>query len=157
MIKFRDSLRIIQRIGNLNYRVIEDNYKIPVNLNRLTTDYMKDKLSKLDLNPEYIVSKINEIIENLDNKLIVYTKEDSQLFKNDEVGFKYIFKIALYEYLSPVKCIYKYNLDKSSFDELIKEIENSYIKSIVEPGEMVAIPLAKVKSVPEPVAVPVTA
>ena len=148
MIKFRDSLRIIQRIGNLNYRVIEDNYKIPVNLNRLTTDYMKDKLSKLDLNPEYIVSKINEIIENLDNKLIVYTKEDSQLFKNDEVGFKYIFKIALYEYLSPVKCIYKYNLDKSSFDELIKEIENSYIKSIVEPGEMVGIIAAQ--SVGEP-------
>ncbi len=148
MIKFRDSLRIIQRIGNLNYRVIEDNYKIPVNLNRLTTDYMKDKLSKFDLNPEYIVSKINEIVENLDNKLIVYTNEDSQLFKNDEIGFKYVFKIALYEYLSPVKCIYKYNLDKSSFDELIKEIENSYIKSIVEPGEMVGIIAAQ--SVGEP-------
>ena len=148
MIEFRDTLRDIQRIANLNYRVIEDNYKIPVNLNRLTSDFMKEKILKFDLEPQYILDKIDSVIKNLDNKLIVYTKEDSKLFKNDEIGFKYIFKIALYEYLAPVKCIYKYRLDKKSFDELINEIENSYIKSIVEPGEMVGVIAAQ--SVGEP-------
>ena len=148
IIKFRDSLRKIQRVANLNYRTIEENFKIPVNLNRLTNDFMKDKLSKFDLQPEYIIEKINKVVTNLDNKLIVYTNEDSKLFKNDEIGFKYIFKIAMYEYLAPVKCIYKYKLDKDNFDKLIKEIEESYIKSIVEPGEMVGIIAAQ--SVGEP-------
>ena len=145
---FRDSLRKIQRISSLNYRVIEETYKIPVNLNRLTNDFMNDKKSKINLSPDYILEKLNGLIDNINNKLIIYTNDNSTLFKNDEVGFKYVFKIALYEYLAPVKCIYEYNLSKEDFDRLINEIENSYIKSIVEPGEMVGIIAAQ--SVGEP-------
>ena len=100
------------------------------------------------MEPEYIIEKIEKIIENLNNKLIIYTNKDSKLFKKDEEGFKYIFKISLFEYLAPVKCIYEYNLDKTNFDNLIDEIENSYIKSIVEPGEMVGVISAQ--SVGEP-------
>ena len=148
MKEYRNNLRHIQRISKLNYKTIVDSYMIPVNLNRLTNDFIQDKLSKYDLKPEYILEKINSIMSNLDNKLIIYTNKNSKLFKRDEEGFKYIFKISLYEYLAPVKCIYEYNLDKFNFDKLIDEIENSYIKSIVEPGEMVGVISAQ--SVGEP-------
>ena len=148
MKEYRNTLRYIQRVSKLNYKNIVDSYMIPVNLNRLTNDFIQDKISKYDLKPEYILEKINSIMSNLDNKLIIYTNKNSKLFKRDEEGFKYIFKISLYEYLAPVKCIYEYNLDKSNFDKLIDEIENSYIKSIVEPGEMVGVISAQ--SVGEP-------
>jgi len=148
MIDFRNTLRRIQRVSKLNYKTVMDSYMIPVNLNRLTDDFIQDKLVKFDLTPEYIIEKIEKIIENLNNKLIIYTNKDSKLFKEDELGFKYIFKISLYEYLAPVKCIYEYNLDKANFDKLIDEIENSYIKSIIEPGEMVGVIAAQ--SVGEP-------
>ena len=148
MIEFRDNLRRIQRVSTLNYKTVLDSYMIPVNLNRLTDDFIQDKLEKFDLTPEYVIEKIDSIIENLNNKLIIYTNKDSKLFKNDEKGFKYIFQISLYEYLAPVKCIYSYNLTKAKFDELIDEIENSYVKSIVEPGEMVGVIAAQ--SVGEP-------
>lgn len=148
MIKYRDELRRIQRISTLDYKTIIDKYMIPVNLNRLTDEYRQDKLLKYDLEPEYIIKKINSIVSNLNNKLIIYTKDTSKLFKSDEEGFKYLFKISLYEYLSPVRCIYEYNLTKDKFDMLISEIENSYIKSIVEPGEMVGVIAAQ--SIGEP-------
>ena len=148
LLEARDTLRYIQRKAGLNYKILVEDYMIPVNLMRLTNDSINDKLEKYDLYPEYILEKIDSIITNLKNKLIVYTNEKSKLYKKDENEFKYIFKIALYEYLAPVKCIYEYNLDKKGFDKLISEIENSYIKSIVEPGEMVGIIAAQ--SVGEP-------
>ena len=148
MKSYRDELRKIQRLGNLNYKIVEEEYMIPINLNRITSDFMQDKISKYNLSPKYILEKIDSVIENLNNKLIIYTKEDSILFKKDEDCFKYIFKIALYEYLAPVKCIYEYNLSKEDFDSLISEIETNYIKSIVEPGEMVGVIAAQ--SVGEP-------
>ena len=148
LIIYRDELRKIQRLADLNYKVVTDSFMIPVNLYRLTTDFIQDKINKYDLNPEYIISKIDNMIDNLDNKLIIYTNENTPLFKKDEAEFKYLFRISLYEYLCPVKCIYKYNLDKENFDKLMKEIENSYIRSIVEPGEMVGVIAAQ--SVGEP-------
>ena len=148
MISFRDELRKIQRISALNYKTLTDIYMIPVNLNRLTDDFIQDKLDKHDLNPEYIVEQIESMINNFNNKLIIYTKEDSKIFKKDETNFKFLFKISLYEYLAPVKCIYEYKLNKEQFDNLISEVENSYIKSIVEPGEMVGVIAAQ--SIGEP-------
>jgi|UniRef100_A0A6C0IUM0 DNA-directed RNA polymerase II subunit RPB1 len=148
MTDFRDNLRRIYRVATLNYKTIQENFMIPVNLNRLTDDFQQDKINKFDLEPEYIIKKIDSIINNLNNKLIIYTKKDSKLFKDDELGFKYIFQISLYEYIAPVKCIYEYKLDKNTFDKLIDDIENNYIKSIVEPGEMVGIIAAQ--SVGEP-------
>ena len=148
MISFRDELRRIQRISALNYKTLTDKYMIPVNLNRLTDDFNQDKLDSYDLQPEYVVERIESIIRNFNNKLIIYTKEDSNLFKKDEANFKYLFKISLYEYLAPVKCIYEYKLTKGKFDMLIDEVENSYIKSIVEPGEMVGVIAAQ--SIGEP-------
>ena len=43
------------------------------------------------------------------------------------------------EYLAPVKCIFEYGLTRKNFNEMMKEIKMSFIKAIVEPGEMVGI------------------
>lgn len=148
LILFRDELRKIQRVSTLNYKTITDKYMIPVNLNRLTYDFIQDKIDKYNLHPQYIIEKIDSIIKNFNNKLIIYTKQNSKLFKEDEHNFKFLFKIALYEYISPVRCIYEYKLNKEKFDLLIEEIEHSYIKSIVDPGEMVGVIAAQ--SIGEP-------
>jgi len=146
--KYRNDLRKIYFRSTLNYRVITDSFKLPINLQRLLQEYSINTSSKIDLSPDYILEKIENIINNYDNRLIVCLKEDSKLLKKDDKQIKYLLKIALYEYLNPKKCIFENNLDKSTFDKLLEEINNSLLKAIVEPGEMVGIIAAQ--SVGEP-------
>jgi DNA-directed RNA polymerase II subunit RPB1 len=72
----------------------------------------------------------------------------SEKLKKDDRSLKFILEIALYEYLSPNKCMFDYGMTKEKLDNLWKEINNSFIKSIAEPGEMVGILAAQ--SIGEP-------
>jgi DNA-directed RNA polymerase II subunit RPB1 len=54
----------------------------------------------------------------------------------------------MYEYLSPVKCIFEYGLTQTQFNQMMKDITLNFIQSIVHPGEMVGIIAAQ--SVGEP-------
>ncbi len=150
MIKYRDQLRFINSKSLSNYKELKDQYMLPVNLYRITQDYSsestKQTLSKQIisdnkdmLTPQYIQSKIDSITESENNKLIIFSNSKNKLMYNDEQDMKLILKIALHEYISPYRCIYEYGLTYDSFNKMIKDIENSYIKSIVEPGEMIGV------------------
>ena len=150
MIKLRDQLRFINYKSLSNYKELKDQYMLPVNLYRITQDYssesVKQTLSKQlysenkeMLTPQYIQSKIDSITESESNKLIIFSNSKNKLLNKDEQDMKLILKIALHEYISPNRCIYEYGLTYESFNNMIKDIENSYIKSIVEPGEMVGV------------------
>jgi len=160
LINYRDELRIINNKSLSNYSEIKGQYMLPVNLYRITQDYASDSIkqtlskqlatkdSKEMLTPQYIVSKIDGLIESTNNKLIIYSNPENKMLSKDELDMKLILKIALYEYLSPNRCIFEYNLTYESFNNMINDIENSYIKSIVEPGEMVGVIAAQ--SIGEP-------
>ena len=143
----RDEMRIIQQKALLNYKIIEDKYVSPVNLFRITQDY-SNKKEHIELIPEEIVDAIEHFLTDYDNRLITSIKStDKYIIKSDRL-LKFILEVALYEYLAPVKCIFEYGLTKVQFTEMMNEIKLSFIKSIIEPGEMVGIIAAQ--SIGEP-------
>jgi DNA-directed RNA polymerase beta' subunit len=140
--KYRDDLRLITQISTNNTKILEDKFMLPINLIRLTQDYTKVKKTKnIELNPQYIIDKIDELLKDPD--LIIMRG-----LPQDNAGVKYLLEIALHDYLNPKKCIFEYELNKVDMDNLMKEIKLNYIKALVDPGEMVGIVAAQ--SIGEP-------
>ena len=136
--QLRDELRVIQTKFILNYITLTDEFPSPVNFSRLITDilnYQDINDKNEELSPIYILDKIKYIL--LPDTTILFNTLNDQNKIKDEINFKYLFKILLYEYLSPNIVINKYKLSKFKFDILVKQIIENYNDSIVEPGEMV--------------------
>ena len=150
MISFRDTMRVIQMKATLNYKTMEDKFMLPVNLFRLTQDYISNNEKKINSNltPKQVVDSIEEFLDSPEIKLLPGANKGNQQLKNDDRSLKYILEIALYEYLSPVNCIFKYGLTNITLKKLWDEIKLSFIKAIAEPGEMVGILAAQ--SIGEP-------
>lgn len=147
LIELRDEMRDIQRRALLNYKIMEEKYVSPVNLYRITQFY-SNKKEHIELDPQYVVDKIEEFLNNYDNRLITAMKPTDKYMKTDDRRLKFLLEVALNEYLAPAKCIFEYGLTKEQFNKMMEEIRMSFIKSIIEPGEMVGIIAAQ--SVGEP-------
>lgn len=143
----RDEMRQNQMRALINYKIMEEKYVLPVNLFRITEDYSNRK-ELIELKPEYIEQAIEEFLSDYDNRIITSLKPEDKYMKQADRKIKFLLEVALNEYLAPVKCIFEYGLSKKDFDTMMKEIKLSYIKAIVEPGEMVGIIAAQ--SVGEP-------
>ena len=137
----RDELRDIQMKVRFDKITMMDKYMLPVNLSRIVNDAknISDKSKSESLNPYYVTHVIKQILKpSITN--INLMNENSNGFKyNDQDRGKYLFKIALYEYLSPKRCIFEYKLSKYQFDQMIIEVLKSFKKACVEPGEMVGV------------------
>ena len=134
MIFFRDELRKIIIKATLNYKTLDDMLMLPVNLYRLTQEYSNNK-ENFELNVSYIIEKLEKTLNNYDNRLLVLLKKEKNILSENEDNFKFIFRTALYEYIAPKKCILEYGLSKTEFDNLINDIELSFNRSLVEPGD----------------------
>jgi DNA-directed RNA polymerase II subunit RPB1 len=150
MKKMRDNLRSIYFKSTSNYKVITDNFMLPVNLRRITQEYMNNIPSPLynEIDPQYIIDSIENILNNYDNRLVTIMNDKSVLLKQDDIAFKTFFSISLYDYIGPKKCIIDYKLTKKMFDDMINDIKLAFSQSMVEPGEMVGIIAAQ--SIGEP-------
>jgi DNA-directed RNA polymerase II subunit RPB1 len=149
LLYYRDEMRKIFVRATMKYKYLEEKFMLPVNLFRITQDYTnKKELTKIDLLPSYIIDKISEFLNDCDNRLITLLNKNDNLLKKDDLEMKFLLQIALYEYLAPVKCIFYYKLTKDRFDEMMKDIKMSFIKSLIEPGEMVGVIAAQ--SIGEP-------
>uniref|UniRef100_A0A6C0J664 DNA-directed RNA polymerase n=1 Tax=viral metagenome TaxID=1070528 RepID=A0A6C0J664_9ZZZZ len=137
-IDFRDNLRDIYYNTTYNYKILEDSFLLPINFYRLTQEYTSNS-DKIDLDPNYIIEKLEDMINNYDNRLLVLMNKNIKILNEDENMYKIILKIALYEYICPKKCIFEYNLTKDKFDQLMNDIIMSFSRSNVDPGEMVGI------------------
>ena len=147
MKKYRNEMREIQKNALINFKTMEEKFMLPVNLFRLTQDY-SSKTESLDLTPEEITNSIEDFLNSPDTKLLPIATTGNARLKQDDRSLKYILEVALYEYLSPNKCIFDYGLTKEKFNDMWGQIRNSFIKSIAEPGEMVGILAAQ--SIGEP-------
>ena len=141
----RKMLRIASQNNTLDYKVIEDKFFLPVNLYRLAQEYSNNQSNKIDLDPEYIINEFNKIMN--DNNLLIFSAKNKTI-RNNELKHKDLFYTSLLTFLSPKIVIFQLKLNKKKFDELINEIRKSFLKSIVEPGEMVGILAAQ--SIGEP-------
>ena len=134
----RDEMRKIQANALINYKVLEEKFVLPVNLFRITQDYSNQK-EVLELKPQEITDAIESFLSDYDNRLITSLKPTDKYMKQDDRNLKFLLEVALNEYLAPVKCIFEYGLTRKIFNEMMKEIKMSFIKAIIEPGEMVGI------------------
>ena len=133
----RDLLRSTSQKNTLDYKVFEDKYLLPVNLYRLAQEYSsKSKNNKIDLDPEYIMNSFDDIMNN--PNLVLFSSINKSI-KNTELKHKELFYISLLNFMTPKIVIFKMKLDKKLFDEFIQEIKTLFLKSIVEPGEMIGI------------------
>ena len=148
MRNYRDKMRMIQCKALMNFKTMEEKFMIPVNLFRITQDY-STKGENLELHPKEIEDSIEEFLTSSETKLLPGATRGIKRLIEDDKSIKYILEIALYEYLSPNKCIFEYGLSKATLKNLWKEITLSFIKSIAEPGEMVGILAAQ--SIGEPI------
>lgn len=147
MIKYRDEMRTIQMKALLNFKTMEEKFMLPVNLFRLTQDY-SNKSENLELKPQDIIDSIEEFLNMPETKLLPIATKGNDRLKQDDRSLKYILEMALYEYLSPNKCIFDYGLNKEKLTKIWSDIKNSFVKAIAEPGEMVGILAAQ--SIGEP-------
>jgi hypothetical protein len=143
MKELRDDLRNIQMKSRMNYITMLDKYQLPVNMTRIIEDAKNALISSKQerLSPFYVMNAINYILKPEVTKVNLLSKNyNEQSIKfGDQSRAKYLFKIALLEYLSPKRCIIDYKLTKPQFDVMVVEIIKSFRKASVEPGEMVGV------------------
>ena len=139
---FRNTMRVTYRKANIEYRILEESYYMPVSFQRIIDNAIYGEKSTMnDLDPIYILDSIDYILNQKNTKLLCMTEED----RNNDLSLKSqidkvhknLFKYGLYEYFAPKRCIYEYKLDKNKFNIIVKEIINAFNKCLVEAGEMV--------------------
>jgi len=148
----RDELRyyIMKRaLGKDDEISFKNSFMLPVNLTRIisnlkaapkTTPKTTSKTTTLTAN--YILEKIEYILDYDNSKILALSKEDvteNSLKNRDEYITKTLFRFALYEVFSPNVLIGELNISKEKFDETCDYIIKVFNKSIIEPGEMVGI------------------
>ena len=147
MQNMRDEFRDIMMKAKCDFKALQTNPFLPINLTRIintVTNNKEVKDSKSDkLQPEYIKKSIENILLNSQTSLLMMSdkeRNDKKSVKNyDEQMFKTFFRMALYDALSPKVCINHLELSKVQFDTIIKDIVSIYNASIIQPGQMVGI------------------
>lgn len=145
MIKqYRNLLRTNIIKAKANFITLTDTFMLPINLTRIVDNYNNKKRDTTDkLSPQYVYERLEDIMLNKHTMLMCLTKDESNnkssLKNKDEQVAKLLFKIALYDALSPKRCVIEYGFGKRQFDMIIEEIIDNFNKNIVQPGEMVGI------------------
>lgn len=144
----RDNLRISQIKNKMEWKTLSIAFMLPVNLVRIiennkNSQKLKMQKDKGELDAKYILEKINYIIDNRNTVLMTIRTDERSNSNNVKVKDDKIAKTALlaamYDAMSPKRCLIEYELNKAQFDEIVKEIVSSFNKNMVEPGEMVGI------------------
>jgi DNA-directed RNA polymerase II subunit RPB1 len=142
IVQLRNNIRNIYIKTNLNINICENKFMIPVNLSSVINKFKSNK-NKItyDLDPLYIINQINYILQPNVTLLTYMTVEElndpnNQKYKDDQLS-KTLFKTALFDILSPKRCIFEYKFSKDQFDQITHVIIQNFKKTTVEPGEMV--------------------
>lgn len=142
MKQFRDDIRNIQSKARLTKVTVKETYFQPANYPRIIEDAKNSTtIDNTQLDPLYIISELDRLMDPRVCRLVCLIKTDdehSMKYKN-QLDAKYLFRIALYEYLAPKRCLYEYKFNKEKFDKVIDEIITSFNNATVQPGEMVGI------------------
>ncbi len=154
LLRMRDELRYSTRRSSLDYIRMNNRFVLPVNMARIINNVKGSKISSTKkLEPDYIIDKIDDILDHNSTILFALSQSDSNNRKSfkyrDEMTSKIVFKFALHEYLAPKVTIFGLGLNRAQFDEICKQIIDSFNRSVIEPGEMVGTIAAQ--SLGEPV------
>lgn len=149
IIELRDQIRAIQMKVRTDFKTVHDTFLQGANYMRIIEDSKQLTEKSESLNEDYVIGNLNDIFTHDKTPLMNMVSPEKNPIKTlDEQRFKLLFKLAIYEYLAPKRCIEEYKLNKLQFDFVVKEIVRSYNKTLVNYGEMVGIITAQ--SVGEP-------
>lgn len=145
LIKMRDQMRIIQLKTHLKYGTFKTSFYQGANYVRIINDIINtDDSTKELVDPMYVFETIQKMLLHESIPLLCYVNDDTSPIKSkDEVKFKFLLRYGLYEFLSPKRCTHEYKLTKNKFDQIVKEIIESYIKALIHAGEMVGVGAAQ--------------
>ena len=146
--ELRDILRISKTASESDYKVLPTIYMLPVNFIQLLDNYIDSGDKGKTVSYQYVYDNIMDVLSHDNSPIFVY-KNDYIYKKHDEELVKTVFKFALLTYISPKKCVDDYKLTTKEFDNIIKDIKKGYMRSVVNPGEMVGIVAGQ--SIGEPV------
>ena len=123
-----DKLYVIEKINN--YSLIDGGtVYYPINIRRIINNAKKNfsqETDRSDLNPIYILEKINELERTLTINNNIYSENRLLI-------------ILLRCYLSPKYLIKELHLNRIAFDYIIGNINQQFYNSICQPGELVGI------------------
>jgi len=121
-----DKMFMIKKVNKTNSKIT---YPIPFNRLINTAVKRRDTIgitrNLTDLTPDYILDKIDTIINDL-------------YIKDQEQGIIF-FHILLRSFLSPKRLIIKYNFTKAMFDWLVSQIYEYFNEALAQPSEMVGV------------------
>lgn len=125
-------------------KMLDDKVSLPIDFRRILTNARSIELYgskkwKTDLDPEYVIITVKQVIETLPG-----------LFINPEFAEKYgipdrfniainVLKRLIRMHMSSKRVIFEYKLDKATFDSVVKQILSIFIRSIADPGETVGM------------------
>mmetsp|Transcript_1124 Transcript_1124/g.1872 ORF Transcript_1124/g.1872 Transcript_1124/m.1872 type:complete len:1737 (-) Transcript_1124:140-5350(-) len=157
-----DELGIKEKYSRTTYEALEEEFKqlsidrktarnlgflapgdkqvyLPVNLHRLIWNskerFKVGQFEKSDLNPEEIVKKVRNLCDSV--RIFHEKFPDDPISTEVQQNATMLFKIHLRAQLASKQVLKKHRLSKDSFDWLLGEIENRFLRSIAHPGEMV--------------------
>lgn len=144
LIEMRNLLRNTINKAKLDYIIVVSQFMLPCNLRRIIDNIMGETDKSQDkIDPEYIINKLESIILNENTSLMCMKKSEQKdvlTFKNkDDLIHKTIFKIALFDALSPKRVLIEYKMNKFQFDKIIDEVVDNFNKNIIESGEMAGV------------------
>ena len=138
---FRDDMRIHQLKSHFKYGTLITEFYQAANYARIINDIKNTNDADSDLlQPSYVMEQIESILSHEKTPLVYYKSEKKNPIKHkNEQRFKFLFRYALYEYLSPKQIISVHKLNKTKFDIVVNEIIVSFNKALIQAGEMVGI------------------
>lgn len=152
VIELRNIIRNSRMKSANNNITFDSKYHLPVNIRNVINTVKSMDIKGDNLEPDYVLSKIDELLDYNTTKITSMTEKDRKNKKSlkykDELLAKTVFKFALYELLAPKVCIFENNLNKGKFDMICEMIAEKFNRAIAEPGEMVGIIAAQ--SIGEP-------
>jgi len=145
LIMLRDDIRKKRHCLQVNRAIFETTYMLPVHIKNIFESLLTSnkKTLKSDLEPDYIISKLEDIVDYRNTKIGCVDMSDpnykDSIRHKDEINCKKLFKYSLHEFINPRTCIIENKISKKTFDHYCKRIIKSFNKSVVEPGEMVGV------------------
>lgn len=153
LIGLRDHIRRIQRAINVSALILRDLYMMPADIHQYIINIInregRDVNEEDIVDPYYVLSRIKEMYSGSYSKIMKYNENKSIIKKYDEQRIKLLFKVYLYDALSPRKCTHEYQLTKDELNEITEYFRKNIMLAKVEGGEMVGFIAAQ--SIGEPV------
>ena len=134
IIKLKNKQIYNNSISTWDYSKLNTKFKMFINIDIILNEF--DKNIDNFVSPDYVYEEINKLLKNKNTNLLCM--EENDILKiSDEKIYKHIFKMIIYDNLSPNYISKKYN--QETFDKIINKIKDTYNDNIIQPGEMIGI------------------